>query len=84
MVEPTAGWHSHSRVLCWLVAGHHCLFTQEKCPQSSLAVAPGAFSSLNTFQSHEQDGDWEERGAMWAGSQPSSVTVDPVGGTDLE
>lgn len=66
-----------------LAPGHHWIFTQ-KCPQSPPAVAPGAFSSLNTFQSHEQDGDWEERGAKQAGSHLSSVTVDPLGGTDLE
>lgn len=61
-----------------LAPGCHWTSTQEKCPQSPAAVASGAFSSLKTFQSHDQDGDWEERGAKQAASHPSSATGDPV------
>lgn len=60
------------------VPGYHWIFTQEKCPQSPPADAPGAFSSLKTFLSQEQDGDWEERWAKLAASHPSSAAGDPL------
>lgn len=90
MGEPAAGWHSHSRVPCQLPAAvrHPPL---EKCPQSLPAVASAAFSSLKTFQSRDQDGDWEERGTKRAASHPSllcnrgsSAHLHPCGGAWLE